>query len=134
MAKRNSNEIFVVNKAHKGMADLCFRIPLLNASIIELFNIPLRDSSQRYLANLTEEGKLLVTQISKIAGISQIAVHIYDVTVFYSGAFTWDRDVGPPCKKAIIDALKGAGITLRERRVRKSFKGKQVVEANTATA
>lgn len=93
--------------------DLGFRTQLTSTCEMESFKTPLRPSSDRYLDRLSSIGKDLVKAIAAVEGVTQISVHVYDMTVYLGRAFTWDDDVGPKVVNAATEVFAANGYDLK---------------------
>ena len=98
-------------KSGEGCAYVCFRRPLLARSSTECFRMPLRDSSESYLGNLTPIGRSLIEAMAMVTGVTQISVrNPHDATVYFGGAFAWDGDIGPAVQSAVTAAFAKHGM------------------------
>lgn len=74
-------------------AQIHVRSRLMARSNAEEFFLPLRDNSEQYLNNLTDEGRELVKEIANIDGVTRIQVNLNCISLHLAPVYDWETEL-----------------------------------------
>ena len=82
---------------------------LLSEARRQEFKRPLRDSSEKYLKLLGEKGAGLIHTLFGIAGVAEVFISPYEITVVKGEAFDW-KDIQPETLEALKAVFAAHGM------------------------
>lgn len=83
----------------------CYHVNVrISTDFIEMFHMPLRESSEKYIEKVGPVGSELIRKLDAIIGISEVTLQQYEVGISLGGAFDWS-DVEDDILEAIKDCF-----------------------------
>ena len=110
--------VYVVAGIQGAVVLIGFRHDLTNGAIDE-FQLPLRETSSKYLDRLTEVGRGLLQRLSMVEGVKKVWLDRNDMHLTLGYAYRWRGDLAFLVKEKIAFVAVDNKLTAAERRKRK---------------
>lgn len=126
MKERAMSKIIVAKSGRNpNFAQIHVHSRLLGQETVNEFFMPIRDSSESYLAKLPEHSRNIVTDCDTIPGIARIQIHLHEISIHFGATFNWDEDLSEQVLPMIIKHLgyDASKVTIELTTMEKLFPG-----------